>query len=540
MQPPTTVKAVRSFLGHAEFYRRFIKDFSKIAKPLTNLLANDVPFDFDYDCLDAFCRLKHALITTPIIQLPDWELPFEIMCDASDYALGAMLGQRKEKRLNAIYYASKALDEAQVNYATTEKELLAVVFAFDKFRSYLVGSKVIVYTDHAAIKYLLSKKDAKPRLIRWILLLQEFDLEIRDKKGAENVVADHLSRLHQVVDKNRENELAINDAFPDEQLLRISTIEAPWYADFVNYLVCGILPPDLKFQQKKKFFSDLRHYFWDEPFLYKRCADGILRRCIPEEEAENVLFYCHSSSYGGHCSSSKTATKILQAGFYWPTLFKDTRRFVLACDRCQRTGNISRRHEMPLNYILEVEIFNVWGIDYMGLFPSSCNNRYILVAVDYVSKWVEAIPSPTNDARTVIKLFKRAVKAINFDMKTAGEKRKLQLQELEELRLDAYENSKMYKERTKLWHDKQIFRREFREGDLILLFNSRFKLFPRKLRSRWSGPFIVTKVFPYGAVEVHSETTGTFKVNGQRLKHYIVGEIIEEGRTYALPNPSHH
>jgi hypothetical protein len=130
------------------------------------------------------------------MQPPDWNLPFEIMCYASDYVVGAVLGQKKEGKVHTIYYASKTLNDAQVNYATTEKELLVVVFAFEKFRSYIVNSKVIVYTDHAAIKYLLSKKDAKPRLIRWILLLQEFDMEIRDKKGSDNVVAGHLSRMH--------------------------------------------------------------------------------------------------------------------------------------------------------------------------------------------------------------------------------------------------------------------------------------------------------------------------------------------------------
>ena len=131
----------------------------------------------------------------PIIQPLDWKLPFEIVCDASDYAVGAVLGQTKDKKHHAIAYASKTLTGAQLNYATTEKELLAVVFAIDKFRSYLVGTKVIVYTDHAALKYLFTKKDAKLRLIRWILLLQEFYLEIKDKKGVENSVADHLSRM---------------------------------------------------------------------------------------------------------------------------------------------------------------------------------------------------------------------------------------------------------------------------------------------------------------------------------------------------------
>jgi hypothetical protein len=162
LPPPTDVKSLRSFLGHAGFYRRFIKDFSKITKPLTHLLQKDMAFDFDEKCLAAFRTLKSALVSAPIIKPPNWSQPFEIMCDASDYAVGAVLGQRKEGRVHAVYYTSKTLNEGQLNYATTEKELLVVVFAFEKFRSYIVNSKVNVYTDHAAIKYLLAKKDAKP------------------------------------------------------------------------------------------------------------------------------------------------------------------------------------------------------------------------------------------------------------------------------------------------------------------------------------------------------------------------------------------
>ena len=171
LPPPMNVKGIRSFLGHAGFYRWFIKDFSQIARPLTNLLAKDAPFEFTDECLAAFHTLKKALISMPIIQPPDWSLPFEIMCDASDYAVGVVLGQTKDKKHQAIAYTSKTLTGEQLNYATTKKELLAVVFATDKFRSYLVGAKVIVYTDHAALKYMLTKKDAKPHLIRWILLL---------------------------------------------------------------------------------------------------------------------------------------------------------------------------------------------------------------------------------------------------------------------------------------------------------------------------------------------------------------------------------
>ncbi|KAK8694696.1 hypothetical protein V6N13_072243 [Hibiscus sabdariffa] len=273
LPPLATIKGIRSFLGHAGFYRRFIKDFSKISKPLCNLLQQNQPFVFEEDCQSAFKELKKKLISAPIVVPPDWTSPFELMCDASDYAVRVALGQRRGKLFHVIYYASRTLNDAQVNYTTTEKELLAVVFAFDKFRSYLIGTKVIVHTDHSAIKYLVTKKDAKPRLIRWILLLQEFDLEIRDRKGTENQIADHLSRLENKSDSDYNSEIKEN--FPDEKILSATAI--PWYADIVNFLVSGILPHELSSQGRKKFRHDARYYFWDDPYLFKQCADQLLR-----------------------------------------------------------------------------------------------------------------------------------------------------------------------------------------------------------------------------------------------------------------------
>ncbi|GKD45512.1 reverse transcriptase domain-containing protein [Tanacetum coccineum] len=159
---------------------------------MTKLLVKDAPFDFFEECIQAFDTLKRELTHAPIMIKPDWSLPFKIMCDTSYYAIGAILGQRIDKHFKLIHYASKTMNEVQENYTTTEKELLAIVFAFGKFHQYLVLSKTIVFMDHFALRYLFTKQDAKPRLIRWILLLQEFNIEIHDKKGVENLAADHL------------------------------------------------------------------------------------------------------------------------------------------------------------------------------------------------------------------------------------------------------------------------------------------------------------------------------------------------------------
>ncbi|RDX74588.1 Retrovirus-related Pol polyprotein from transposon 17.6, partial [Mucuna pruriens] len=244
---PASVREVCSFLGHTGFFRRFIRNFSKISLPLSKQLQKDVDFFFDEACVKAFEELKARLTFTPILQAPYWELPFELMCDASNSALDVVLGQRVETGKLA--------------------------------------------------HYLLKKLDAKPRVIRWMLLLQEFNLEIRDKKGADNIVADHLSCIKGEVDS-----VPIRDDFPDEQLLLIAQCQ-PWFANICNFLVASTFPPSA--------------------FM-----------CILDSNIWPVLHFCHSALRGGHYGSTQAAKKVLECGFYWPTIFQDTHQFALAYKQC--------------------------------------------------------------------------------------------------------------------------------------------------------------------------------------------------------------
>nr|GEY67199.1 reverse transcriptase domain-containing protein [Tanacetum cinerariifolium] len=285
--------------------------------------------------------------------------------------------------------------------------MLAVVYAFENFRSYLIMNKSIVYTDHFALKYLFAKKDAKARLLRWILLLQKFDFKVIDTRGAENYAADYLSRLENRYE-NVFNPKEINEAFSLKTLNKVSHNDpsTPWYADLTNYHAGNFIIKGMTSQQKKKFFKDARHYFWDDPYLFRTCADQLIRRCVAGKEAIDILNACHSGPTGGHYGASYTAKKVFDSGFYWPSIYKDAFELVKRCDSCQRQDQ--KPH------------FNV--------------------------------------------------------------------------------------------------------GDQVLLFNSRLKIFSGKLKSRWSGPFTITEIYPYGTAKLIHPDGWNFKVNCHRLKHYHGGD----------------
>ncbi|GJY36299.1 reverse transcriptase domain-containing protein [Tanacetum coccineum] len=231
---------------------------------------------------------------------------------------------------------------------------------------------------------------------------------VRSFLGDENLAADHLSRLenpYQDVLQNKE----ITETFPFETL-GVDTFRGdsstPWFADFANYHAGNFVIKGMSSQQKNKFFKDVKHYFWDDPYLFKICADQVIRRCVYGQEAVDILTACHNGPTGGHYGANYTAKKVFDLGFFWPTIYRDAHDLVTRCDACQRQGKISQRSEKPQNTIQVCEIFDVWGIDFMGSFPSSRGNTYILVAVDYLSKWVEAKALPTNNARVVCKFLK--------------------------------------------------------------------------------------------------------------------------------------
>ncbi|GJU92634.1 putative ribonuclease H-like domain-containing protein [Tanacetum coccineum] len=303
------VKGVRSFLGHAGFYRRFIQDFSKIARPMTHLLEKETSF--------------------PMTHLLEKETSFVFSKDCID--------------------AFQTMTEAQIHYTTTEKEMLAVVYAFEKFWPYLVLSKSIVYTDHSALKYLMNKQDAKPR----------------------------LENPHKDVLENKD----INEHFPLETLGVISSESTPWFADYANYHAGNFIIKGMSTQQKRKFFKDVKHYFWDDPYLFRTCADQIIRRCVHGQEALEILKACHEGPTGGHHSANLTARKVFDAGFFWPTIYRDAHTMIKSCDTCQRQGKISQRDEMPQNAIQVCEIFDVWGNPHQkeykekGVIDSGCSRH---------------------------------------------------------------------------------------------------------------------------------------------------------------------
>nr|GEU80993.1 reverse transcriptase domain-containing protein [Tanacetum cinerariifolium] len=802
---PTTVKGIHSFLGHASFYRRFIQDFSKIAPPMTRLLEKDTLFFFSKKCVEAFQTLKKKLTEAPILIALDWDLLFELMCDASDFFIGANLGQRHEMNFRPIHDASKTMTKVESHYTTIEKEMLAVVYTFEKFRSYLILNKSIVYTDRPAFKYLFGKRYSKARLLWWILLLQEFKFKVIDTKGAENLAADHLFRLknpHQsVLDKKEINETfslktlnmtgrALIDVYAGELTLRVNNEAVTFNLDqnsrysanyndmmvnridvidmaceeysqevlgFFDVIASGnptsyydtiistsspTLTPfgdsDFLLEEVDAFLTleddptslEVDHSYYDTggtffflkhflmmihhyPLPIKECwrvcidyrklnevtrnehfplpfMDQMLERLAGNEyycfldgfsgyfqipidlkDQEKTTFTCPYGMFAylhmpfGLCNAPGMFQKCMMAIFH--DMIKKTME-VFMDDFSEKSHFMVKEgivlgHKISKNGI-EVDkskvdviaklphLTTVKGIcsflGYAGFyrrfiqdfskiaqpmtrllekhtpffFSNECIEAFqtlkrklteapILVAPDWTfplslcamqatlpyndqfakvmlkygvthhlaiayhpqtsgqvevsnrglkrilertvgknrASWLDKLDDALWTFHTAFKtpigctpyklVYRKAchlpielehkaywaLKHENFDLQTAGDHRKVQLNELNKLRDQAYENFLIYKEKTKRIYDSKIKDRVFNVGDRVLLFNSRLKIFSGKLKTRWSGPFTITQVFPYGTVELSKIDRPNFKVNGHRLKHYFREDI---------------
>ncbi|GKA97468.1 reverse transcriptase domain-containing protein [Tanacetum coccineum] len=460
---PTNVKAIRSFLGHAGFYRRLIKDFSQDTRPMTQLLVKDAPFNFSKECIQAFDTLKRELTHAPIMIKLDWSLPFEIMYDASNYAIGAVLGQRIDKHFKPIHYTSKTMTKAQENYTTTEKELL-------------------------------------------------FDIKIRDKKGTENLAADHLSRLENP-DLGKLTRVEIRDLFLEDQLMAIS--------DKNNE------PCMLTESYEDAWLEMKQHKFFNS---------------VKADHSNDTMALAPPIDFMGPFPSSNGNKYILVAIDYvskwveaqaFPT--SDARNNYQMEKAMKRYGVVHRfstaYHPQTNGHVKNTnrEIKRI-------LKKTIGNNRKDWSYKLDDALWAFRIAFKTTLGTTPFRIIYgkachlpvelehktyRAIKNCNMDIAKVGENRFLQINELDEMRLDAYESSISYKERMKKWHDKRVkLPMNYEKGDKVLLFNSRLRLFPRKLKSRWYGPFTVCKDMKNGAIKLYDDEGSKFIFNKQRVKPY--------------------
>ncbi|GJV10294.1 reverse transcriptase domain-containing protein [Tanacetum coccineum] len=432
---PTTVKGIRSFLGHAGFYRRFIKDFSKISRPMTHLLEKNTPFIFSEDCILAFQTLKKKLTEAPILIAPNWDQPFEIMCDASDYAIGAVLGQRIEKHFRPIHYASKTMTEAETNYTTTEKEMLAVVYAFtcaDQIIRRCVDGKEaleILKACHSGPTGGHYEPTLPPRrcpskriqVLRFSILWELNFMDLSTSRGNKYILVavDYLSKWVEA------KALPTNDA-------RV-------VVKFLKSLFS-------RFGAPRAIISDRGTHFCNDKFDRVMSKYGVTHRL--------------STPYHPQTSGQVEVTN------------RGLKR-ILERTVGENRASWSDKLDDALWAFRTAYKTPIGCTPYKLVYGKAC---HLPVELEHKAYW--------------------ALKHANFDLKTAGDHRKLQLNELSELRDQAYENSLIYKEKTKKLHDSKIKNRIFNVGDQVLLFNSRLKIFSGKLKSRWSGPFTITEVYP--------------------------------------------
>lgn len=409
---PRSVTEVKSFLGLANYYRRFVKGMAEIAAPLNRLTKKGVDFVWSDECQASFNAIKERLISEPILAYPRFDKPFIIQCDASAWACGAILCQEIDGKEQVVCYAGRKFNDAETRYSASERELLAVLFGVKTFKPYIYGRRFRLVTDHFALKWIMSLKDPTGRLGRWSLQLQDLDFEIVHKSGPANSNADAISRMPYIDEEPAQVVNAVSDN------LLVNAVEAgldmqaaqstdPFCSKMIDYVQTETLPADAKLARSIALTAD--YYTIRNNLLYrlkvkKRNVSDELLLVVPESLRRPLMAEVHDSIVG-HLGIAKTF-EVLHQGHYWRGMYDDVREHVRSCVKCCRRKTPRHGTKAPLTPLPPaVRPFERLAVDCVGPLPKSrSGNKYLVVFSDYLTRWPEVYCTPSIEAPVIAKL----------------------------------------------------------------------------------------------------------------------------------------
>jgi hypothetical protein len=396
LPPPTNLTQLQSLQGKANFLRHFIWNYAEITKGFMRLLQKNTPFIWDVTAQRSFDALKHALTHAPLLHPPEYAKDYILYLATSTSTIAMVLVQEDPNgEEHVIYYLSKSLSGPELRYSHVEKLALAAIIVVQRFCHYILLRTTTVIADSNPMYHVLTRQVLGGKYSKWIVILQEFDLEFTKSKAKKSLVFAELICALPRADEDIEP----RDSLPDESLFLINTSD-PWYGDILLYLQTQRFQPNISHEEHRRIRHHSRRYLIVGDTLYHHGIDTILRRCLVHEEAERVLNDCHLGPCGSYLFGMAKTQKILRASYFWPSIFKDCIEAVKKCPPCQVFNRKACTHPTALHPIIAIDPFSKWGIDFMQCKPTSARGHsYIIVAVDYFTKWAEAMPTFLNDGR---------------------------------------------------------------------------------------------------------------------------------------------